>query len=594
MKCLLCKLHCSIIKDFDLFGKEPALYYKTKTQKTTWIGRIFSFSFVLLYIGFFIYKLIRMMEKVDVTFYDTFKYAEKPPAVKINRENFYGGFALEHPITYDVFIDEGIYFPKAYFKRAERKGEQFEWEVKELELERCKLESFGSLYKEKFQSKDLNNLYCFKDMDYILEGHFSYDLYSFFFIQFFPCVNTTEKQTCKPLEEIDYYLKSTFVSFQMEDIELNPHNYSYPIRARDYDFYTTVGKRLFKEIHSYFQVVQIETDMDFLGFDEFENIKTETFLKYDEMEVMSNLIENDIYETGEAFCEVTIKLGENVRIERRTYTKLITIIGDVGGVMEVVFGLFKIVSSFSVDILYEISLVNNLFHFDLNKKQIIFKEKKKKEINEFPKDEEIKAYSPAKQPIKIISGLISINEEIASTVNRMQEESPIKNRTSKEKIIITKSKKRKPGNKLISNLTPYNKSLNSNGVSNKNLFSKNEQKNCINLENLEEKNNADNNTININYQNERENTGRIVNEIKINRACIYLCFLCVRRRKTIPNTLLDEGMRIITEKLDVFNLFERMYIDELMQKKALKNEIIGMSDECKIRIREILSKLSEH
>ncbi len=57
MKCLLCKLHCSILKDFDMFGKEPDLYYKTKSQKTTWIGRIFSFSFVILYLGFFIYKL---------------------------------------------------------------------------------------------------------------------------------------------------------------------------------------------------------------------------------------------------------------------------------------------------------------------------------------------------------------------------------------------------------------------------------------------------------------------------------------------------------------------------------------------------------
>ena len=71
-----------------MFGKEPDLYYKTKSQKTTWVGRIFSFSFVILYLGFFIYKLIRMMKKVDVTFYDTFRYSEKPPSVKLNKENF--------------------------------------------------------------------------------------------------------------------------------------------------------------------------------------------------------------------------------------------------------------------------------------------------------------------------------------------------------------------------------------------------------------------------------------------------------------------------------------------------------------------------
>ena len=88
----------------------------------------------------------------------------------------------------------------------------------------------------------------------------------------------------------------------MEDIELTPKNYEHPIRPRNVDVYTTVGKRLFQEIHAFFEVVKIETDLDWFWFDEFEKIKTETFLKYDETKVMSNIIENNIYETGETFC----------------------------------------------------------------------------------------------------------------------------------------------------------------------------------------------------------------------------------------------------------------------------------------------------
>ena len=38
-------------------------------------------------------------------------------------------------------------------------------------------------------------------------------------------MNTTDSQKCKPLEEIDYYLKNTFVTFGIEDIELTPKNY---------------------------------------------------------------------------------------------------------------------------------------------------------------------------------------------------------------------------------------------------------------------------------------------------------------------------------------------------------------------------------
>jgi len=368
MKCL-CNVRCRILKDIDMFGKEPELYYKSRPKKTSWIGRILSFLFVLVYFAFFLYKLIRMLKKVDVTFYDTFTYADKPPAVPLTHNNFYIAFALEDPITYNPFVDESVYYPKAYFKRAEMKGDAFEWKIVELEVERCKLEKFGESYREVFKNVDLYNHYCFKDINnYILEGHFSYLLYSFFYIEFYPCVNTTESKKCKPLNEIDYYLKNTFVSFEIENIELTPKNYENPTRPRNTDVYTTVGKKLFQEIHVYFEVVNIETDLDWFDFDEFENIKSDIYLKYDEMFIMGNLIEEDIYETGNKFCDVTFKLSENVRTQRRVYTKFVTILGDVGGLMEVIFTFFRLISSFSVDILYEISLVNRLFKFDLDKK----------------------------------------------------------------------------------------------------------------------------------------------------------------------------------------------------------------------------------
>ena len=57
-------------------------------------------------------------------------------------------------------------------------------------------------------------------------GHYSYDNYSLFFISLFPCVNNSDNNNhCKPKEVIDYYLKGTFVSIQMQDIELTPQIY---------------------------------------------------------------------------------------------------------------------------------------------------------------------------------------------------------------------------------------------------------------------------------------------------------------------------------------------------------------------------------
>ena len=505
-----------------MFGKEPELYYKKSSKKTSWMGRIFSILFVLAYFAFFVYKLIRMLQRKDVSFYDTFTYADEPSEVKITNENFYGGYGID-PETYDTFIDESIYFPKAYFKRAEKKGDDFNWDTVELELEPCKLEKFGSSYQEKFRSKQLNNLYCIKNMDFVLEGHFSYDRYSFLYFQFFPCINTTEKQDCKPLEIIDQYLKNTFVQFQWQDIELNSKNYSYPIKPRDVDIYTTVGKKLFQEIHAFFQVVKIETDLNFIGFDEFEYFRTQVYLKYDEMAIMSNLIENDIYETGEAFCDFTIKLSENIRIHKRNYITLITILGDVGGLMEVLFTLFRVITSFAVDILYEISLVNNLFNFNLDRKAVMLKDKNSKK-NIILKDDVPKIYSPQRKlRNKSCKNLNYQNRgDNMETGKRMNDENNIKLSSNNENLLTIKFDKKSVHRRKSHILQVVPDDTNK-------IFS-------FRKRNLNKRDETNDYNFDIN-QEDKEAKEYNITKIKLARACIYFCFCCARKRNNMQNIL---------------------------------------------------------
>jgi hypothetical protein len=167
----------------------------------------------------------------------------------------------------------------------------------------------------------------------------------------------------------------------MQDVEMTPQNYSLPILTRDKDIYTIVGKKLFKEIHAFFQIVNLETDMDIFGLDNFKKMKTESFLKFDSISIMSNIIENDILATGESFCDVTLKLSDKVLTQKRTYTKLVEILANIGGFMQVIYSFLRIISSFSTLILYETSLVNNLFQFNIDRKIILINHKKNYNIN---------------------------------------------------------------------------------------------------------------------------------------------------------------------------------------------------------------------
>ena len=261
---------------YDAFSKEPELYFKGKPKKASALGFTLTIIYVSIFIGILIYKLIRMINRKDVKFYDSCTFLGEIPSIKLNNEDFYGGLALGIPNTLEPFVDETIYYPKAYFKVGHRVKNTWNWDIKPIELEVCQIEKFGSKYREIFKEKPLNNLYCLKDVDGSLEGHLHYERYSFIYIQIFPCINSTQNNNhCKPLEVIDSYLNDTFVSFYMQDVELTPNIYKEPVHVRDKEVNIKLSRHLFKEIRAFFQIINVETDQDLIGFDIFENNKKE-------------------------------------------------------------------------------------------------------------------------------------------------------------------------------------------------------------------------------------------------------------------------------------------------------------------------------
>ena len=590
------KISFKFIQDFDLFGKEPGLYYKRKEKKNSWYGSVFSIVYVTIYIGFFIYKLLRMLKKTDVTFYDSLEYFDDLPSIKLNNNIFYGGFALEHPITYDQFIDETIYYPRAFFKVQTRIGDNWNIETYELELERCQLEKFG----EDFQDStidSLNNLYCFKDMNVTLEGTTSYDRYSYFHILFYPCKNTTENNNhCKTKEELDYYLMNTFVCFELEDIMLKPHNFEKPIMGRNMDIYYTVGKKLFQEIHIFYKLVEIQTDLEFIGFDEFPNIRTQNYIQYDWDYQMSSLLEDDIYETGGEFCSAQIKLEDEVRVQYRTYTKLISLLGDVGGLMEVILAFFKVLSSFTIDILYDTSIINNLFEFDVEKNLHLIRNKYKLKLkgNNIILDNKPDIIPIMNEPknknlINISNNINNDNEKIS--INKV---SIMTNRKLKETNLLSKD------NNLNSMPTSKNLEL----IYPKKKLKKVKDKKKNRIRNESKKNKIKNESSSKNKKKNDENTRIekeksqsqslsqsqfIINKLKDNRFCIYLCCFCSKKRNNIYNVLLEEGMKIFSEKMDILRIFNKLYEDD---EKINEYKILDMTDECKQKLSKISGKIN--
>jgi hypothetical protein len=367
--------HLHFLLNVDLFGKTPKFYYKGKEKRNTFIGAFFTVAYIVIYACFFIFKINKMMKREDISYDENYIYTDDIPSIKLTNENFYPSFALANPSTLKSFIDETIYFPVVYFYSGKKINGELRVIPKVLEVERCKIEKFGSNYRDAFKNTQLNNLYCIKEINEALEGNMHSDIYSNFMIDFFPCVNSSENNNfCKPKEIIDMYINTTCIELNMQDIELTPQNYTTPIKYQKIYIPWFASKYyLHQNIFTKLRIVNIETDEDILGFKVFHKVKKEKYLKFDES--IADVSPSNGYEIS-SFCTINIQLADKVLTQKRTYPKLIDVLGEVGGFMEVIYSVFQVILVFVTDNLYDLSLVNNLFSFDLGKETIIIKNNK--------------------------------------------------------------------------------------------------------------------------------------------------------------------------------------------------------------------------
>ena len=114
----------------DLFGKEPNLYYNEKSQKKTIIGAIFSIIHMSLFLLYLIFKLVRMFNRKDIVFYDSYAYDKEIPSINLTKENFNGAF------TVGGFIDEILYYIKAQYIKTVKNGDN---NTTDLEIETCNI-----------------------------------------------------------------------------------------------------------------------------------------------------------------------------------------------------------------------------------------------------------------------------------------------------------------------------------------------------------------------------------------------------------------------------------------------------------------------
>ena len=565
------------LTDFDLFGKTPELYYKGKSKKSSTFGIVLTIIYIILYIAFLIYKLIRMFKRIDMTFYDSYTF-KGIPSIKLTNNEFYGGFGM------GGMTDERMYYLTVnYVRQAKVGGVWVEEENRLLETEICRFEMFGPDYQEIFSDQPLQNYYCIKDVkNLVLEGYSNLERYSYFNVRFYPCVGVTQDgRTCYDYNTKKQFFERNVIELKLQDNDLNPEDYKMPVARRQVDMNSPVFKDIFQLIYSYIQIVNIETDEDITGLNFFtDTIRKEQYTRYDESFIITSpLFFGDILNTGGPIADVTLQLAAKVLTEKRQYTQLIDVLGDVGGLMEILYSLFSVISSMVTEILYDRSLVNNLFSFDLKKKYVVFNKARNRGLQ-----------TNANNTLKDIRRIDSVNLQekykelkdnkdiiVFSKENSGDQTLEAKtNVPSTKKKVIKVIKKRKTQKNSTAKTLFQLKEQNTqeqNIPNNENKLSVDENKNIISVNNI-----PNEPIITVNDANISEDED--LRKVYINNWLIC-CFWFTNKKKNLNRVLFEEGSKIITERLDINNMFNHLFIAEIVQKKiGVEARGINMSENC--------------
>jgi len=546
------------VKRIDFFGKEPEFYIQGRPKQVSIFGRIFTYIFIFLYILIFCYKLYRMSQRVDITFYDSYSNTDEVPSIKITQDNFTLMFTILDE-NGEPFIDDTIYYPEAFF------SDEYSEEIR---IERCSPDKIGPRYREFFDDSEIMDYYCLVDVNYSLVPNMNS-----LRISIYPCRNNEDDDYCESQEYIENYLSNKLFLVYFQDIMLTPLDYHNPIKERINFLNTEIYKNLGQYLHTEMQLVKIETSTNIIGFDFLTKPKIEEFIKFDKEVILPFPGYN--FDDEEDEYPITIfelQLNDRILLEKRYYVQLIDVLGEIGGFMEIMFSFFSMICSLIVDILYEKTLTNNLFTYNITRKTILIK-KRENPIFKINKDKDTKIEEPNSSEVTIFPTKMKKNKNKKKVMIVNTEIKYINNKNSEEKYLAK--------NKNKVDVSSFKKETK---IKNIDIQSVKSSYDDINKNDLESFYNMSKKS-----KNSTDNTNNwIIEEIGLKDLLISVFYCCGKKRRKMYNILLNEGMKVIIEKLDISNIFKNIYSIECSNNDFCKSmNIIKMSGECVKALSEI-------
>ncbi|CAD8189118.1 unnamed protein product [Paramecium pentaurelia] len=361
----LLKLKNEFMYQLDIFGQLPSFTVLNRNKYTSNLGFIMSILIGTLTAYYLIVEIQQMLSKSKPSIYQTEIQVIETDSYYLNNENFTLAITIANRFS-EPLIGINKYFnlnvsqcTRERIKNQSTGNITVKLECDEIPLEPCNMSHFTTdLQREYFKTIRFGAVQCI-NRDYqkknppVLKGQFNALEYKYLYIQFTVCKNTSTYQGCAPKEEIDDILQAGHYNVYKSDYISQLDHPGEPYKQIITNEFTGFSHSTSKTIVQQYRILQTTTD-DGLIWD-LQNIQ-QNIQQTDWREI------SDFYNQQYLVLHI-IKLDFKQTNHIRTYIKLQTILGKLGGILQIFIMVVTILSKPIIDNLMKLEIANSLYRF---------------------------------------------------------------------------------------------------------------------------------------------------------------------------------------------------------------------------------------
>ena len=358
----------SFLKRIDGFGVPYFFRYKTKKNFNTSLGGLVTILFIIYVFCFVIYYLVPFDGKKNFTilYYTTNIQNPEPINLMQSKSIFSFGLICENDID-NINVNNLLDLESKFITIKNTDGNSIKTIVN-ISSHSCTLSDFNNDYNEVYNKLNLVNHKCLDKNDFIVEGSFSDEIFSYYEFNFKSKSNSKEN-----INNINKLLQNNEckIQFIYIDININLNNYKNTIKyfLNSYHIELYPDLLIIQNIYLMNQYL-FNDDKIFSVFNE-DNSNPERYISFSRFE--QYLINKD---NPNNYAKICLKADNRKTYIKRKYQKFIEFYADISSIFVSVFSLLMIIVNFFNSFLAEFSLSKKIFLFkDVYNKNIDFKKK---------------------------------------------------------------------------------------------------------------------------------------------------------------------------------------------------------------------------